>query len=469
LREDLKEKAGGSDREATREEMVMNGIHNHSSEDEYVIPKDPLLLERLEWFRDQKLGLMMHWGPYSQIGVIESWALSDYDADWSRSGIDWEENGEEFKRHYFNLNRTFNPIRFQPELWAELAGEGGFRYLVFTTKHHDGFCMWDTHTTDYSVTGKECPFHRNKNADICKQLFDAFRAEGISIAAYFSKADWHSPYYWATGMTRGTNMWRGPSYDPGKYPWLWKKFVEFTHEQILELITNYGRIDMLWLDAGWVAEQSGEDIRLGEVIAKARELQPWLIAVNRAVGGPYENYITPEQMIPEKPMSVPWESNITMGTSYSFKYEDEYKTARQLLHMLIDVVAKGGNLILNVGPQPDGRLPATAVSRIKKIGAWMKKYGEGIYGTRVCKPYSKGNFAFTRKDNAVYCFLKYESDRTPVNTTVRIPYEGKVREVTLMGYPGKLDCDPDAGGVTVKLPDGAITGETPIAHVFCIR
>ena len=124
---------------AGEKEAVVAGVHNYSREDSYVWPEDPRVLRKLEWFQDQKLGLMMHWGPYSQLGIVESWALSDADAEWSRDGIDWEVTGEEFKKEYFGLNRTFNPLRFEPEKWADLAKEAGMKYLLFTTKHHDGF------------------------------------------------------------------------------------------------------------------------------------------------------------------------------------------------------------------------------------------------------------------------------------------------------------------------------------------
>ncbi|MCU6339475.1 alpha-L-fucosidase, partial [Enterobacter quasiroggenkampii] len=170
----------------------------------------------------------------------------------------------------------------------------GFKYLIFTTKHHDGFCMWDTKTTDYRITGEQTPFHTHKYADVCRHLFDAFRDRGLGIAAYFSKADWHTPTYWAPGMERSNPTWRGPSYNPQEYPELWEQFVQFTHEQIMELLTDYGRIDVLWLDAGWVCKESrvSQDIRLGEVVEKAREKQPWLLSADRTVGGPYENIIT---------------------------------------------------------------------------------------------------------------------------------------------------------------------------------
>ncbi|MFS0726513.1 alpha-L-fucosidase [Paenibacillus sp. 1P07SE] len=447
---------------------VHEGVHHYTREQDWVRPEEPLLRERLEWFKDQKLGLMMHWGPYSQLGVVESWALSDGDADWARDGIDWGVSGEELKREYFGLNRTFNPVRFQPSLWAELAAEGGFRYLNFTTKHHDGFCMWDTHTTDYRITGPDTPFHRHRYADICRELFDAFRERGLAIAAYFSKADWHTPSYWAPGMERGTHMWRGPSYDPGRYPWLWEQFVQFTHRQIMELMSRYGRIDMLWLDAGWVNARQGQDIRLGEVVRQARSLQPWLLTADRTVGGPYENLITPEQTLPERPLAVPWESCITMGTSFSFKYEDEYKSVRELVHLLVEIVAKGGNLALNVGPQPDGRLPAAAIERMKGLGGWLKVYGEAIYGTRVWEPYAAGAVRFTRNGDIGYAIRLYREGE-PLEEELLLPLAAEPASVGLVGGEAALDWRRCEDGIVVRLPEAVRAGETPYALALRIR
>ncbi|MCM3289614.1 alpha-L-fucosidase [Paenibacillus sp. MER 180] len=450
------------------EQIVQQGVHNFSAEDEWVKPDRPELLEQLEWFKDQKLGLMMHWGTYSQLGIVESWALSDVDEEWSRDSVDWDYDAEELKQQYFDLNKTFNPLRFQPELWAELAVEGGFKYLIFTTKHHDGFCMWDTKTTDYRITGAQTPFHTHKYADVCRHLFDAFRDRGMAIAAYFSKADWHTPTYWAPGMERSNPTWRGPSYNPQEYPELWEQFVQFTHEQIMELLTDYGRIDVLWLDAGWVCKESrvSQDIRLGEVVEKAREKQPWLLSADRTVGGPYENIITPEQTIPSEAMNVPWESCITMGTSFSFRFEDKYKTTRQLVHILMEVVAKGGNLALNVGPQPDGRIPEGAIARIKELGAWMGTYGEAVYGTRICAPYFTQRCAFTRKDDTVYCTYLYPSEDTCVNDNIILPYTDKVTAIHLVGTEEKLPFHSDEAGLHVKLPAHEVGGKAPIAHVF---
>nr|WP_145163531.1 alpha-L-fucosidase [Paenibacillus terrae] len=452
-----------------QESVVVEGVHNYSSEEHWVKPEDPLLLERLEWFKDQKLGLMMHWGPYSQLGLVESWALSDVDEEWSRNEIDWDIDAEELKREYFALNKTFNPLRFQPELWADLAAENGFKYLNFTTKHHDGFCMWDTKTTDYRITGPDCPFHTHKYADITKQLFNAFREKGLGISAYFSKADWHTPYYWAPGMKPGTTTSRGPTYDPKEYPWLWEQFVQFTHEQIMELMTNYGKIDVLWLDAGWVNDYRDQNIRLGEVVERARKIQPWLLSADRTVGGPYENLITPEQTLPERALSVPWESCITMGSAFSFRYEDDYKTVRQLIHLLVEIVAKGGNLALNVGPQPDGRISKTAISRIKGMGAWLKVHGEAIYGTRICEPYSVGRAQFTQKGDTTYAFYLYRDEHEAVPAELHLPLQQPFSRIDLVGGADNLEFRRTDDGVAIRLPEKEREGLSPIAHVFRIR
>ncbi|NLO81773.1 MAG: alpha-L-fucosidase [Clostridiales bacterium] len=448
---------------------IVEGVHNYTDAKKYIEPSDPLVRERLEWFKDQKLGLMIHWGPYSQLGIVESWALSDADGDWSRHQIDWVDGDMElFKQQYISLNKTFNPIRFMPEQWAKIAREGGFRYLIFTTKHHDGFCMWDTKTTDYKITGPECPFRNNKNADIVRKLFDAFRNEGLGIAAYFSKADWHSEYYWAEGHKHSSFKNRNTTYDTREYPELWNKFVEYTHAQLRELLTDYGRIDILWLDAGWVCPQNNQDLRLHEIIEEIRQTtQPGLIVADRTVGGIYENYITPEQTIPKEPIFVPWESCITLGTSFSFAYGDDYKPLRRVAHLLIDIVAKGGNLALNVGPQPDGRLPRQALKTIAELGNWLKIYGEAIYCTRPYPPYRTGNLAFTGKDGKVYVFYLYMDENETMVDELFIPIELKAKSVSLLGTKQAVSFSNTNNGVKISLPKRE--GKAPVCDIFVLE
>ncbi|MDR1665033.1 MAG: alpha-L-fucosidase [Clostridiales bacterium] len=450
---------------------VLNGAHGCLAEEQYVPPADPVTLQRLEWFKDQKLALMMHWGAYSQLGIVESWAMSDQDSDWSRDGVDWDVDSQAFKRQYVDLNKSFNPVRFEPDKWADAAKDGGFKYLIFTTKHHDGFCMWDTKFTDYKITNRDCPFSVSKRADVVSNVFEAFRRRKLGIAAYFSKADWNVPYYWAKGQFKGEFTSRGPSYVPEEKPELWEKFVRFTHDQVMELVTDYGRIDILWFDGGWVRRDNGQDIRIEELMEKARRVQPWLLSADRTVGGVCENYITPEQSVPAAPIFVPWESCVSMGRGFAYSYDDDYKPAKQLLRLLIDICAKGGNLALNVAPQPDGRLPGPALTRMAEMGAWLKQYGDAVYGTRVCPPYTANGFAFTQKaeENKVFAFWLNDD---PAVTGAVIPYtDKKVKSVVNMTTGETLPFETVEGGVAVNIgrpaPCEAYGGEA-VAEVFAL-
>ncbi|MBW3625921.1 MAG: alpha-L-fucosidase [Armatimonadetes bacterium] len=425
---------------------------------------------QLDWFRDQKFGLFVHWGIYSQWGVIESWPLVEEDK-WARpDGLKpWEERGrdiERFQRDYWNLNRTFNPTKFDPDKWADLAKAAGMRYFVFTTKHHDGFNMYDTRQTDYRITHPSCPFSADPRADVTRELFDAFRKRGFGIGAYYSKADWHHPDYWDPSASART---RNPNYDPLKQPEKWARFREFVHRQIEELVTGYGRIDILWLDAGQVRPPA-QDLRMDRLAAMARSHQPDLLIVDRTVGGKYEEYRTPEQEIPEKPLPYPWESCLTMGTQWSYKPNDVYKSTRELVHLLVDIVAKGGNLLLNVGPQPDGQLPPEAVTRLKEIGAWMKVNGEAIHASRPLAPYKEGNIAYTRKGDVLYAIVLREASEAAPTAEVHLrsfrPAPGT--KVRLLGRRDALAWREDGGGCRIMIPSAKVQG-APFRHAFVLK
>ncbi len=360
------------------------------------------LAGRLRWFQELKFGLFLHWGIYSQWDCCESWPLVEEDA-WARpAGLRcWEERGRDFarfRRDYVALNTTFNPTEFDPESWAEAAAYAGMKYVNFTTKHHDGFCMWDTRTTAYRVTHPSCPFHADPRADIVKHVFAAFRRRGLAVSCYFSKSDWHCPYYWCPDVPART---RNPNYDPRARPELWERFVQYTHRQLEELMSGYGPIDVLWLDGGQVRPPD-QDIRMAEIAAMARARQPGLIIADRTVGGAYEDFVTPEQLIPEAPLDVAWESCLTMGRSWKYVPDDEYRPVEALLRLLVEVVAKGGNLLLGVGPTPAGTLPGAALARLRALGDWMAVNSEAIYGTRPVPPYRDGELFYTRKAEWVY-------------------------------------------------------------------
>jgi alpha-L-fucosidase len=420
----------------------------------------PWLVERRQWFEDLKFGLFMHWGPYCQWGCIESWPLVEVDT-WGRPDDlkPWVERGKDlarFRKDYFALSRTFNPTQLDPAPWAEAAARAGMKYVCFTTKHHDGFCMFDTKTTDYRITHPDCPFSSDPRANVARLIFDAFRDRGFGVSCYFSKSDWHTPYYW---WPEAPAPDRNPNYDTHAHPERWAKFVEFVHAQVRELMSDYGHMDVLWLDGGQVRPPD-QDIDMARLAAMARELQPGLLVADRTVGGPYEIILTPEQMVPDAPLGYTWESCLTMGTSWSYKPDDVYKPTRELLHLLIDVVAKGGNLLLNIGPTPEGTLPPEAVSRLGDIGDWMQVNAEAIHGTRAIAPYAEGNVRYTSKDGTVYAHLLAgaEGAGPPADVALSLvpPAGSKVR---LLGHDQPLAWSVEGGKTRVTMPQGPLPGE----------
>jgi alpha-L-fucosidase len=303
---------------------------------------------------------------------------------------------------------------------------------------------------------------------VTKAIFDAFRDEGFGIGAYFSKADWHSPGYWDPVRPA---LDRNPNYDTAAEPKRWEGFVRYTHAQIEELMSNYGRIDILWLDAGQVRPPR-QDIRMDDLAAMARRHQPDLIIVDRTAGTKHENYRTPEQQVPDKPLSYPWETCMTMGSQWSYKPDDNYKSTRQLIQLLVDIVAKGGNFLLNVGPSPDGTLPGVAVSRLEEIGRWMDVNAEAIHGTRPITPYKSGRVAFTSRGRTVYAIYLAENGRNTPPATITLPKDGPRptagSELHLLGVNEALRWSDGADGVTVHIPGSAVK-DPPCEHAWVVR
>lgn len=380
---------------------AQQNIHPQSSLYEW--PADELVRQKLERWQDLKFGIIIHWGLYAVPGIIESWALCSEDWIERDSTISYDE----FKKWYWGLQKDFNPVNFNPEQWAKAARDAGMRYLVFTTKHHDGFCMFDTKQTDFSIANG--PFKNNPKADVAKFVFDAFRKENFLIGAYFSKPDWHTEYYW---WPKYATPDRNNNYDIRKYPWRWNQYKQFTHNQIGELMNNYGPVDILWLDGGWVRPletvndevrswgaripEWSQDIEMPKIAAMARKAQPGLLIVDRTVHGPFENYQTPEQRIPKEKLDYPWESCMTLANNWGYVPGDKYKSSTRIVHSLIEVVAKGGSLLLGIGPKPDGTLTDEAVEKMQEIGQWMKKNGEAIYDTRTVSHYRDSTTFFTQ-------------------------------------------------------------------------
>ncbi|MBI5689136.1 MAG: alpha-L-fucosidase [Verrucomicrobia bacterium] len=319
--------------------------------------------ERLEWFRDLGFGLFIHWNVDVQLGTVISHSLVGASEDYQR-------------RYFAELPRLFNPSKFHPADWAALARLAGIRYVVLTAKHHAGFCLWPTQTTDFHVGNT--PFRR----DITKELLEAFRAQGIAAGLYHSPDDFW--WLWKNGIQLQRNI---PAVQPSQNPGL----LRHDQEQVRELLTHYGPIDVLFFD--------GEPQGLREV---AWQLQPNVVVTRGAIP-------TPEQNIPGIPLEGAWESCITMGRSWGYQPTHEvYKSGPQCLSLLIETRAKGGNLLLNVGPKPDGELPIEQEERLREIALWMFVNQECIYAVRPWVITNERDIWFTKRKDAdtLYAIIK---------------------------------------------------------------
>jgi alpha-L-fucosidase len=321
--------------------------------------------ERLEWFRDLGFGLFIHWSLDSQTGVVISHSLAGAD--------------EAYTERFFNdLPKTFNPRKFYPQDWAALAKLAGIRYVVFTAKHHSGFAMWDTRTTGFGIMNT--PFKR----DITREVLDAFRARDIRAGIYFSPDDFSWLWKNRIDVQRGI-----PAVQPRNNAGLMKLDLE----QVRELMTGYGPIDIVFID--------GEPNGLREL---AWKLQPDTVVTRGAIQ-------TPELYVPGIPVEGAWEANFTMGTAWQYQPQNEtYKTGGQVIDILVETRAKGGNLLLNVGPKPDGELPIEQEERLREVALWMQVNQECIYGVRPWVITNEQDIWFTKAKNedTVYAIVKQQ-------------------------------------------------------------
>ncbi len=328
--------------------------------------------DRMQWWREARFGMFIHWGLYS---ILEGeYAGNPNHAEWIRTTAQIPVD------EYDELLDRFNPERFDADAWCEMAADAGMRYIVITSKHHDGFCLFDSKVSDFDVMST--PFQR----DIMGELSEAARRHGLRIGWYHSIMDWHHPDYLPR---RGWEEADRPS-DGADF----SRFVEYLHAQVRELLTNYGPIDIMWFDGEWEDTWTAE---LGnELYEMCRELSPDTIINNRVSKGREGmagltregnfagDFGTPEQEVPATGLpGVDWESCITMNRHWGWNRADtDWKSSETLIRLLIDVASKGGNLLLNVGPRPDGTFPDEAVERLREIGDWMDLNAEAIYGTQ---------------------------------------------------------------------------------------
>jgi len=452
---------------------INSTAQEHTASLNYTVPTDAKVREKLADWKKIKFGLLMHWGTYSQWGVVESWSICPEDEGWTQRRGPYSADWYTYLKAYENLQTTFNPVKFNPERWAAAAKDAGMKYVVFTTKHHDGFCMFDSKETNYKITGSKSPFANNPKANVAKEVFSAFRNQGFMTGAYFSKPDWNTKdYWWRYFPPKDRNV----SYDPKKYPQRWEDFKTFTYNQIQELMTGYGTMDILWLDGGWVRPKSSidttvewqrtithnQDIDMPKIAAMARTHQPGLLVVDRTVHGEYENYVTPEQQVPATYLPYPWESCITLGNSWSYVPGDQYKSSRKVIHMLTDIISKNGNLLLNVGPGPDGEWDSLAYNRLEAIGKWMKTNGEAVYESEADPNLPRqGKWAFTRKGTDVYAIYQVaENEMIENSLSVNLPAGVKVKSVSVIGGPQKVKFTQNGGQVVLSTTDKSIVKQT---------
>ncbi|MDN3666738.1 alpha-L-fucosidase [Algibacter miyuki] len=388
--------------------------------------------ERMEWWRDSKFGMFIHWGAYSIIGGERGTKIAGGGAEWAMDKLDYTiEDYEKFPE-------MFNPVMFDADAWVSMAKNAGMKYIVLTSKHHEGFGLWDSKVSDYDVMDKS-PFKR----DIVKELAEACKKQGIKFCLYYSIVDWHHPQ--AQGNlypNYNISQHDDPSVVNPEFPEYYENYMK---PQVGELLKNYGDIGVVWFDGDWISDYTTE---MGKDLYKyIREIQPNTIVNNRVDKGrtgmdgmnnqPGEfagDFGTPEQEIPDTGIDSDWEACMTMNGSWGYKPSDNnWKSSEDLIEKLVDIVSKGGNFLLNIGPDGFGRFPAESIRRLDAMGEWTKVNGEAVYGASA-SPYEKPKWGrYTQKDGVVYAHVF----DWPKDGVLKLNKEIKVKKATLLTAPNK--------------------------------
>ncbi len=381
---------------------------------------------RMGWWRDARFGMFIHWGIYA-VPADGEWYLQSHHVPL----------GE-----YAKYAGQFNPVKFDADRWARIAHDAGMKYLVITSKHHDGFCMFKTATTKYNVVDAT-PWH----FDPLAALSDACKRHGVRFCCYYSIMDWHSP-----DQAPAKADPRRPEYNPTSFPTPEKKaaYVAYMKAQLKDLIDQY-HPGLLWFDGGWMNGWTGEDGK--DLIAYLHGLDPQLIVNDRPGGG--GDYGTPEQTIPASGNGKDWETCMTINGNWGFAAHDHgFKPTRVLLTNLVDIVSKGGNYLLNVGPTPDGVIPQEEVDRLEEIGRWLKTNGDAIYGAKAgpFKHHPAWGRA-TQKSGKLYL----EVFDWPANGELAVPLQNGVKACRLLADPSRtFEVSHTGDGAVVHL-----TGPAP--------
>ncbi len=340
-----------------------------------------------EWFKQAKLGIFIHYGIYAVKGVSESWSFHN-------GGISFED--------YYSQMDGFTAQNFDADKWAELFQKSGAKYVVMTTKHHDGVALWDTKCSDLNVV-KGTPAKR----DIVKEYTEAVRSHGMKVGLYFSLIDWSREDYrsvYPAGWPIGD---RNPFATPGygeERPELWAQFLKLNDAQITELMTQYGKIDLLWFDGDW--ERSADQWKMGKFKELLLSLNPDVICNSRMQG--YGDYATPEQGIPVVAPEGPWEFCITLNDSWGYRGRDHHhKSTRQVIRMLCECITMGGNMLLDVGPKEDGTIIPEQEQVLLELGEWIRENEEAIYDTEKGLNYAffQGGSALSPDHKTLYLFV----------------------------------------------------------------
>lgn len=383
-----------------------------------------------EEFQDNKFGIFLHYGIYSMLGDGE-WVMNN-------KNLNWEE--------YAKLASGFYPIEFDAAEWVSAIKASGAKYICITSRHHDGFSMFDTKQSDYDIVDAT-PFKR----DLIKELADECHRQGIKLHFYYSHLDWRRPDYPLGNTGHGTGREKGKEN--------WESYYRFMNNQLTELLTNYGDIGAIWFDGVW-DQPEDFDWQLEEQYALIHKLQPSCMVGNNHHRAPYagEDFQLFERDLPgenkagfsagQKVTSLPLETCETMNHTWGYSITDQdYKSTKELIHYLVKAAGKNANLLMNIGPQPNGELPATAVQRLKEVGDWMKIYGETIYSTRggIITPREWG--VTTQKGNTLYVHILNSQDKG-----LYLPLgEQKIKKAVLFKDQSKVRFKQDKDGAFLIL------------------
>lgn len=383
--------------------------------------------KRMQWFKDARLGIFIHWGIYAVNGIDESWSFY---------------NGYISYDDYMKQLNGFTASQYKPEEWASLIKESGAKYAVITSKHHDGVALWDTKMGDLSVV-KKTPAGK----DLVTPFAKALRKSGLKVGIYYSLLDWSYPDY--PNFTKNTRRYESDSVR-------WKRFDSFNHGQIEEIGRNFNP-DLYWFDGDW--EQSAEKWRAPEIRKMILDRNPGAIINSRLQG--YGDYATPEQGLPvKKPADKFWELCMTINDSWGYQQNDkEFKSPDQVIRIFAECLSKGGNMLLDIGPKADGTIPAEEVTVLKELGNWTKKNAEAIYGTEAGLPpgYFYGPSTLSKDSTMLYLFVQG-------NPNGKVMLEGvknKINRIYVAGNGTKLSWKEylkpywsnNAGLLFIDLPD----------------